>query len=170
MPTTPSGPSHSPLASAPSMPSTPLATTPRPLKRAHTSLDGIPSKDLQAEFEVDVCKLFVSCGIAWNSADNPSMRTFMSKWVIPDVSMPHRRVLSGRVLDGEVKKVENSVRDTVKGKFATGQCDVWKNITKTPVISTVMTVNSEVSYPVNQNQMYTHIFLIESHVLSKLTT
>ena len=99
----------------------------------------------QAEFERDVCEWFVACGIPWNAANNPQTGLFSAKWFPKNVSVPDRRVLSGRILDGHVKKVEDRVEVSVKGKFATGQCDGWKNIAKTNVITTVMTVENEVS-------------------------
>jgi hypothetical protein len=72
------------------------------------------------------------------------MRLFMGKW-ISDVALQDRRIISGRVLDSEVQKVENRVIGKVKGKMATGQCDGWDNIAKTHVVTSMMTVEHEVS-------------------------
>jgi hypothetical protein len=36
-------------------------------------------------------------------------------------------VLSGQVLDNEVKEVEQRTKVQIEGKVATGQCDGWKN-------------------------------------------
>ncbi|KAF8163038.1 ribonuclease H-like domain-containing protein [Crassisporium funariophilum] len=140
------GPSHFPLSHCP--PLTPTTTsTPltggRPLKRARTSLDELPVQLTQAEFDVDACKLFVACGIAWNTANNPEMQKFTNKWCHSNVKMSDRRVLSGRVLDGEVKKIEKTVKDAVAGLLVTGQCDGWKNVAKDHVVSTVMTAGNE---------------------------
>ncbi|KAF5387115.1 hypothetical protein D9615_001638 [Tricholomella constricta] len=136
------------LSSSQQTPTMPLSRAGgRPLKRAHTSLDDLQTPGTQDEFEVDVCNVFVACGIAWNAANNPTMHAFTKKWVHPDVLMPDRQVLSGRVLDGEVEKIEGAVRDVMMGKFVTGQCDGWKNVAKTPVITTVMTAGNEVSTP-----------------------
>lgn len=130
--------------STPLTPVTPLASGSRQLKRARTSFDVLEVRT-QAEFEVDVCKLFVACQIPWNAAQNPQMRKFTQKWITSDVVMPDRRILSGRVLNGEVEKVEAALKDVVKAKFATGQCDGWKNTAKVSVVSTAMTVGNEVS-------------------------
>lgn len=113
--------------------------------------DGRPPKrqksgyNAQEEFESDLCKLFVACGVSWNSANNPQTHEFAEKWLPDDVSVPDRRILSGRVLDKEVAKVEDRIKMAVKGKFATGQGDGWKNVAKTSVVTTVMTVEREVS-------------------------
>ncbi|KAF8148918.1 hypothetical protein B0H34DRAFT_828266 [Crassisporium funariophilum] len=93
---------------------------------------------------LEVCKLFVACGIAWNTANNPEMQKFTKKWCHSNVKMSDRRVLSGRVLDGEVKKIEKTVKDAVAGLLVTGQCDGWKNVAKDHVVSTVMTAGNEV--------------------------
>jgi hypothetical protein len=72
-----------------------------------------------------MCKLFVSCGFAWNAASNPEMGLFVSKWIL-GATVPDRRSLLGRVLDGEVAKVEAQTKERIAGKMATGQCDGWK--------------------------------------------
>lgn len=120
----------------------------RPLKRKRTvesDFDDAWTERKHAEFSEDMCRLFIACGIAWNSADNPEMRLFLEKW-IPGVRVPGRRVLAGRLLDGEVEKIEAKTRDKVNGKDATIQCDGWKNVAKTPVTTSVMTVEREVSF------------------------
>ncbi|KIM35265.1 hypothetical protein M413DRAFT_79560, partial [Hebeloma cylindrosporum] len=48
----------------------------------------------------------------------------------------------GRVLDKEVQKVKYGVRQKVEGKLATGQCDGWKNVAKSSIVSSVMTVEN----------------------------
>ena len=124
------------------------------LKRARTSLSSLEDGDQnfgtgwpssrQDEFNEDLCKLFVSCGFAWNAASNPEMGLFMSKW-ISGAKVPDRRVLSGRILDGEVAKVDAKTKERVVGKFATGQCDGWKNVSKTSIVTSMITVEHEVS-------------------------
>jgi hypothetical protein len=84
-------------------------------------------------------KLFVFCGFARNSANDPQI-AFVEKY-IPGAKVPDRRVLSGRILDGEVAKVE----ERIVGKMATGQCDGWKNVAKTSVVTSMITVEHEVS-------------------------
>ncbi|KAJ7640524.1 hypothetical protein B0H17DRAFT_1149012 [Mycena rosella] len=48
----------------------------------------------QDEFAEDLCKLFVACNVAWNSAANPQLLLFFTKYV-PEAKIPDRRVLSG---------------------------------------------------------------------------
>jgi hypothetical protein len=136
-----------PLQPIPTPPSS--SATTRPLKRAKTSLEDIADSGAlwpsgrQDEFDRDMCKLFVSCGFAWNAASNPEMSLFVSKW-IPGATVPDRRSLSGRVLDGEVAKVEARTKERIAGKMATGQCDGWKNVAKTSIVTSMITVEHEV--------------------------
>lgn len=130
---------------------------PRPLKRAkslhsNTSSGGIqtllplfPPSALQDEFSADLCKLIVASNASWRIADVPTLHRFIHKWVGPEVLVQNRRVLSGRVLVKEVAKVKGDIVAKVKGKMATGQCDGWKNVAKSSVVSTLMTVENEVS-------------------------
>jgi hypothetical protein len=124
-----------------------------PLKRAKTNhnvlMDGsfrtqAQSASLQREFGEDMCKLFVACGFLWNSANNPEMHKFVSRWM-PGMVVPDRRLLSGRILKGETKKQRDEVISKVRGKIATGQCDGWENIAKTHIVTSMMTVENEVS-------------------------
>ena len=120
-----------------------------PLKRARTSLESLSepstwSASHQEEFGEDMCKVFVSCGIPWNVASNPELHLFTEKW-IAGARVPDRRVLSGHLLDREVAKVENKMKHKIQGKVATGQCDGWKDCAKTPIITSMITVEHEVS-------------------------
>jgi hypothetical protein len=119
------------------------------LKTSHTSsaLTFTSTAERQRTFSEDLCKLLVSCGISWNALSNPEMKLFIGKW-IPDVALQDRRIISGRVLDSEVNKVEEKVISKVKGKMATGQCDGWDNIAKTHVVTSMITVEHEVSLAV----------------------
>jgi len=69
----------------------------------------------------------------------------MDKWVQERVQVPDRRVLAGLLLDAEVKGTTEQVAKKVRGKMATGQCDGWKNVVKTRVVTSMMTVENEVS-------------------------
>jgi hypothetical protein len=128
------------------------AISTRPLKRSRTSLSSFGndstspwSTSLQEDFDDDLLRLFVSCGFAWNSASNPQMGLFVEKW-IPGAELPDRRALSGRILDREVARVEARTRERIKGKIATGQCDGWKNVAKTSVVTSMITVEHVVSF------------------------
>ncbi|KAI0731798.1 ribonuclease H-like domain-containing protein, partial [Fomitopsis betulina] len=47
----------------------------------------------------------------------------------------------GRVLDQEATRVADRVKTEVKGRYATGQCDGWKNISKDHIIASI--INAE---------------------------
>ncbi|KAJ6516526.1 ribonuclease H-like domain-containing protein [Mycena vitilis] len=93
----------------------------------------------QDEFAADLCKLFISCNMAFRSASNPQLNLFFSKY-IPQAKVPDRRVLSGRVLDVLVVQAEMEMKSHVAGKLATGQCDGYKTTAKASVVTTSITV------------------------------
>ncbi|KAJ7271620.1 ribonuclease H-like domain-containing protein [Mycena rebaudengoi] len=97
----------------------------------------------QEEFAQDLCKLFIACNVAWNSAANPQLLLFFSKY-IPEAKIPDRRVLSGRVLDALVVQAETEMKSNVAGKLGTGQCDGWKSTAKASIITTSVTVEAKV--------------------------
>jgi hypothetical protein len=145
-----------------------LSTDPRPLKRARTSLSSIDdaatevwSTGHQQEFNKDMLKLFASCGFAWNSASNPQMGLFVEKY-IPGARVPDCRALSGHILDSEVAKVEARTKERIMGKMATGQCDGWKNVAKTSVVTSMITVTVQIAH--------LELTIIASLTLLKLTT
>jgi len=103
------------------------------------------SAQQQAEFSADLCRLLVVCNIAWMAVEIPFWRAFFIKW-LPQCQMPGRRELSGRILDQESAKVLENMKEKVKDRFGTGQCDGWKNINKTSIIGTMVNVEYEVCY------------------------
>ncbi|KAH9916504.1 hypothetical protein B0H21DRAFT_827975 [Amylocystis lapponica] len=150
------------MSSGPVTPLTPLQALPilpilpyeissgHPLKRAKTlsssNLGELPtpewSSSQQQNFAKDLCRMFTACGMSWNMADNPEMHLFMERW-IPGSTVPDRRALSGIYLDHAVEDVQLKTKVRVQGKMATGQCDGWKNVAKTSIIMSVMTVQNE---------------------------
>ncbi|KAI0349246.1 hypothetical protein OH77DRAFT_1594337, partial [Trametes cingulata] len=82
------------------------------------------------------------CNIPWNVADNAELELFFEKWV-PGAKIPDRRKLSGTYLDEAVESVIQKTRTDVRTKFATGQSDGWKNIAKTSVITSMMSVERQ---------------------------
>ncbi|KAJ7940007.1 hypothetical protein B0H13DRAFT_1464936, partial [Mycena leptocephala] len=96
----------------------------------------------QQEFAEDLCKLFIACNVAWNSAGNPELHLFCSKY-IPGAKIPDRKVLSGRVLDTLAVHAETNMKSNVSGKLATGQCDVWKSEAKAAIITMSVTVEAK---------------------------
>jgi hypothetical protein len=120
----------------------------RPLKRlrtAESSYNQIPcwSPEIQKEFDEDFVRLLVANGNAWRMADNPQTKIWMEKWSRGPPSSG-RKKLSGAVLDAEVLKAENRVREKIVGKVGTGTCDGWKNKAKKSVVSTMLMVENEV--------------------------
>ena len=123
-----------------------------PLKWARTTLlsfretQGL-GEELQNEFNDNFLKLLVANGSPWLFANNPEMRIFADKWITPGAVIPDRKQLSGRILDKEVKSVEDRMKLKIQGKVGTGQCDGWKNNAKKSVVSTMVTVENEVRLP-----------------------
>lgn len=101
---------------------------------------------LQKEFEDDFCRVLIAINTAWVAADNHVLRAFMGKWVSHPVTVPNRRIVSGRVLERVAEGVETSVAVTVAGKMGTGQSDGWKNVAKTHLVSSLMSVENEVRH------------------------
>jgi hypothetical protein len=135
-----------PPPSPPTTNSAPISAPTKIIEAGPTKKMRLTSKltsDAQCEFESDMCQMFASCGWAWNSSNNPQLCQCFSKWV-PEVNVPDRRKLSGPVLDAEVKKVEERVKERVHGQLATGQSDGWKNISKASVVGTMITVDGQV--------------------------
>ncbi|KAL6302503.1 ribonuclease H-like domain-containing protein [Sparassis latifolia] len=158
----PPAPSALPFMFLPGLDSPSIPSTPHPAKRmksTRTSFKTLPSDssaqpwpaERQQNFAQDLCKLFISCGMAWNMADNAEMQLFMRKWV-PGAKVPDRRSLSGVYLDRAFDEVESRTTMKVKGKVATGQCDGWKNVAKMSVVTSMMTVEHE-AYLVRTHDM-----------------
>ena len=116
-----------------------------PAKRAKkTLLEPIWDAACQEDFAADLCKLFIACGMAWNVAENPQFQLFFEKW-LPKADIPDRHSLSGKHLNKVSGEATGMVRKSVHNKLAMGQCDGWKNVAKTNVVSTVMSVSHKVS-------------------------
>jgi hypothetical protein len=120
----------------------------RPLKRLRTakcSYNQIPgwSPEIQKEFDEDFVRLLIANGSAWRMADNPQTKIWMEKWSRGPLPSS-RKKLSGAVLDAEVLKAENRIREKIVGKVGTGTCDGWKNKAKKSVVSTMLMVENEV--------------------------
>lgn len=116
-----------------------------PSKRQRTEWQAIPAGEMQAEFAEDFMKLLVANGLAWLVAANPETLRFVGKWCPPQVHVPHRETLAGRILKDGVEKANARTAERVKGELATAQSDGWKDVAKTPVNTSMMTVNNEVS-------------------------
>ena len=95
--------------------------------------------EVQSEFAADLCRLLLVSNIAWWAVDHPYWRHFFGKWM-PQCFMPGSKQLSGRILDEEATKVVETMKMVVHGKYATGQCDGWKNVNKASIIATTINV------------------------------
>ncbi|KAI0634627.1 hypothetical protein C8Q77DRAFT_1026903, partial [Trametes polyzona] len=93
----------------------------------------------QEAFTADLCRLFVACNISWTAVNHPYFRTFFARWV-PHAILPSRKTLSGHILDQEALRVAEGMRWEVDGRFATGQCDGWKNITRDSLVASMLNV------------------------------
>ncbi|KAJ6452036.1 ribonuclease H-like domain-containing protein [Mycena vitilis] len=141
------GPPFSPSPSLASSIQSPLLfdNSSQPNKRRRTSASGympVWSNAQQDEFDSDLCKLFVTCGWAWNAAANPEFVQFFRKY-IPQATLPDRRVLSGPVLERETEKVVARARLETNGKLATYSEDGWTNIAKTHVDTSLISVETK---------------------------
>ena len=151
IPTAFPGPSHqlSPLlgfaAPSPIIPA-PLSLPPdipeRSVKRAKVS-NALWTQELKDEFQHDLCLAIISSGISWNAISDVQLRHFLAKW-IPGVEILDRRKLSGPILDKQVTRIISKTQLHTTGRFATGQCDGWKNIAKASVVTSMIIVDFEV--------------------------
>ena len=87
--------------------------------------------------------MFIVCDITWNSANSPELRRFFGKW-LPQAAVPGHRALSGEFLDENAATVEATILERVKGKLAMGQSDGWKNVSKTNVTTSMISVDHQV--------------------------
>ena len=117
------------------------------------------SAESQHAFGSDLCRVFAACGFSWNAADNPELHRFFGHW-LPGACVPDRRKLSGAFLDAAALKVKEKVVDAVRGKLATGQCDGWKNVAKTDVVASSMTVQRQVSVAFSHGRSGVGTYLI----------
>lgn len=92
-----------------------------------------------ALFNAMLCRLLIMCNMAWDTVEQPYWRHFFETW-LPGVPMPGRNELSGRILDEEAEKYVDKMKAHVSGKFATGQCDSWKDTCKSAIIAFMMNV------------------------------
>jgi hypothetical protein len=96
----------------------------------------------------------VSTGSPWDFANDPEVRIFMSRW-IPGCSVPDHRTLSGPVLNRLADKVEEGMKEKMKGKMVTAMCHGWENIAKQSMVSMTVVADCEVSLLVFQIKFHT---------------
>ncbi|KAK0183908.1 hypothetical protein F5146DRAFT_1125993 [Armillaria mellea] len=100
----------------------------------------------QTEFNSDLLKFFVATNLAWNAMSNPYVRYFFGKW-IPGAHLPHRKQLSGHILDAEVDAAMEETITEVKDQYGTGMVDGWS--TKKDAIQTTGCNVLAKEYPCN---------------------
>ncbi|KAF8210250.1 hypothetical protein K438DRAFT_1929389 [Mycena galopus ATCC 62051] len=110
-------------------------------KRQRTSSDGAWSAPIQNEFGEDLCKLFVACNWS-NTVANPELELFFARW-LPAAILPDCRVLSGRILDGELNKVIAQTRAKIEGKLAMYCEDGWKNVAHTNIDTSLLSIKGQ---------------------------
>ncbi|KAI0352260.1 hypothetical protein OH77DRAFT_1409607 [Trametes cingulata] len=71
------------------------------------------------------------------------MHVFFGKW-LPGAKVPDRRKLSGAFLDAAVSTAHAATQSRARGQLATGASDGWRNIAKTNVITSTMTVGGQI--------------------------
>jgi hypothetical protein len=145
----------------------PLLNLERPLKRRRRASGSIQDSGLlaeshdspllwnaplQQEFGEDFCKLLIATRSPWKMANNPQVGLFFAKWV-PGAIVPDRRTLSGPILDREVGKVENKLKEKLRGRKATFQTDGWRNKAKQAIVATMASVDFEVSRSLNYGSL-----------------
>ena len=87
----------------------------------------------------------ISVGLSWQSVNDQVFRAWVLKYIGGDVNIPDRRALSGTILDELYQEVVNEMDRSVENRLAMGQSDGWKNVAKTNITSTLMSVDHEVS-------------------------
>lgn len=97
----------------------------------------------QQEFNQDIVRLLCSCELSFYLLERPQFRHFVTKW-IPNVQLPDRRTASESLLDKECDRIVSRTKERVEGKLASYQCDGWKNVAKTSVVSSMILVDNEV--------------------------
>ena len=76
------------------------------------------------------------------------------KWV-SGVTLPSQQGLLGEILDIQVEKAYSSMHQHMSGLYGTGQCNGWKNIAKSSLITSM--VNTE--YNISICQLVSVIFM-----------
>jgi hypothetical protein len=94
-------------------------------------------------FNQDLTRAIVSTNIPFNVVTNPAFQQFLRTWAA-DPPIASRQVLSGRHLKKLVRDIENKAQTRMKGKLGMGQCDGWKNVAKTSIVATMVTIENQV--------------------------
>lgn len=122
------------------------------------------TQEQHEQFASELCMLMIVCNIAWWSVEQPYWRFFFQKWM-PGCQMPGRREMSGRILNDEAEKVVGKMKGKVSGKYGTGICDGWKNVSKTSLIASMINVAYTVSNQTPSDNCETYL-LFQAYLLN----
>ncbi|KAF9230433.1 hypothetical protein BU15DRAFT_30072, partial [Melanogaster broomeanus] len=97
------------------------------------------SQARQAEFAADLCRLVIACNMAWLAVEIPYWRAFFQK--CSSKTRPESSCLPGIKAPGsQVGDLLEEMKLKVQDRYGTGQCDGWKNVSKTSIIGTMINV------------------------------
>ncbi len=77
--------------------------------------------------------------LPWWAVEHPYRRMFFQNWV-PGCVMPGCEKVSGSLLERAAEGVVGKMKKKVQGRYGTGQCDGWKNVAKTSLITLMVNV------------------------------
>ena len=97
----------------------------------------------QSSFAQKATCFWVYNNIPFHTVNSAQTELFFGEF-LPQAKLPDRRTLAGSELDNLAHIATSETRDRVKGKYATGQSDGWKNIAKTPLLASTMNVAGQV--------------------------
>ncbi|THH07907.1 hypothetical protein EW145_g3063 [Phellinidium pouzarii] len=98
------------------------------------------SAQRQQLFETMLLNAFTSAGWAHHGIEDPDVRAFFHEF-IPSAQNPWRKTLGGSILDRMIIKAEGEAKEHVKGKYATMQCDGWKDVSKKHLLAFMFTAD-----------------------------
>lgn len=105
-------------------------------------------KEIQKEFNIELCKMVIETGSSWKLASHPAFHEFINTCAklesIPHILSP--QTLSGPILNQVLTQVESEIYAKIKGKLGTGQCDGWKNRSRTSLVASMVSVEGQVSF------------------------
>lgn len=117
----------------------------RPSSSAFGGYQQAPWNDeKQKQFEQFIAKLTASAGFLFSWVGNPEFVKFIQEF-LPGAKVPSRRVLSNRILPTMLKTVRENIREQVRGRLATVQCDGWSGANSHHLVAFMVTVGTNVS-------------------------
>ncbi len=136
---------------SPSLTPTLLLPPTQPSRRqsfACTSEEPITSRPLskqeQVAIEVQYLRALISAGWSFLSVDDPEVVKLVSL-LNPSFKLPNRNKLSGPILDAEFNCHQNELMKMMKGSYATGQCDGWRDISRNHLVAFMISSGGMVS-------------------------